>query len=145
NGEDDHRCLRCGRRLTGTVIAAPPSYIGATALAMAVSPAPESARDTAPVQAKAPEQTPLFDPIVLGAHQAISQKVIPFEQIQRQAAVRQSALQPTAAARAPEQKLPPVPQRPSVKKASATPGGQGNLDFQPNSAQGERVLATGVP
>jgi hypothetical protein len=36
NGEDDHRCLRCGRRLSGVVIAAPPGYSGANALAQAV-------------------------------------------------------------------------------------------------------------
>ena len=35
NGEDDHRCLRCGRRLSGVVIAAPPGYSGANALAQA--------------------------------------------------------------------------------------------------------------
>src|SRR5450432_4277838 len=35
NGEDDHRCLRCGRRLPGIVIAAPVGYSGANALAMA--------------------------------------------------------------------------------------------------------------
>ena len=35
NGEDDHRCLRCGRRMSGVVIAAPPGYSGANALAVA--------------------------------------------------------------------------------------------------------------
>jgi uncharacterized RDD family membrane protein YckC len=29
NGEDDHRCLNCGRIMQGSVVAAPGSYIGA--------------------------------------------------------------------------------------------------------------------
>jgi len=36
NAEDDHRCQRCGRRLNGTVVAAPPGYSGANALAPAL-------------------------------------------------------------------------------------------------------------
>ena len=36
NGEEDHRCLRCGRRLSGVVIAAPPGYSGANALPPAI-------------------------------------------------------------------------------------------------------------
>ncbi|HYA17356.1 MAG TPA: RDD family protein [Bryobacteraceae bacterium] len=36
-GEDDHRCQRCGRRVTGVVIGAPSGYSGANALAMAAA------------------------------------------------------------------------------------------------------------
>lgn len=148
NGEDDHRCLRCGRRLTGTVIAAPQSYIGATALAMSLSPTPETEREVSPARAQAPEQTPLFQ-APFDAQSFVSQKVIPFEQIQRQAAGRQALSQPAPAARVSEPKLPPAQSRPSVKKSAPPSGlagnGQGNLDFRPDSAQGERILATGVP
>jgi uncharacterized RDD family membrane protein YckC len=137
NGEDDHRCLRCGRRMTGVAIAAPQSYRGATALAMAEEPLPE----TEPAPAHAPEQSPLF------AASVPSQKVIPFEQLQRQVAARLAPSQPALPAKAAEQKsaapatgLP----RASARKMS-TPSGQGNFDFRPDVPQGERILATGVP
>jgi uncharacterized RDD family membrane protein YckC len=146
NGEDDHRCLRCGRRMTGVVIAAPQSYIGATALAMSISPEWETERDVSPVRAQAPEQTPLFD-APFAAQPNSSHNVIPFEQIQRQAASRQAMGQPGPVAKPSEPKLPQP--RPSVKKSAPASGqagnGQGNLDFHPNTAQGERILATGVP
>ena len=113
-------------------------WIGATALAMSLSPAPETER------AQAPEQTPLFD-----AQPVASNNVIPFEQIQRQAANRQALSQTAPAARPSEQKPPTAQPRPSVKKSAPLSGqsgnGQGNLDFHPNAAQGERILATGVP
>jgi uncharacterized RDD family membrane protein YckC len=148
NGEDDHRCLRCGRRMTGIVIAAPQSYIGATALAMAASPAPETEPEISPVRAHAPEQPALFDE-PFAARPVASQKVIPFEQIQRQAASRQAQPQPAPAPITSEPKSPAGQPRPSVKKAAPVFGqagnSQGNLDFRPNGAQGERVLATGVP
>ncbi len=38
NGEDDHRCLRCGRRVAGTAVAAPAGYVGALALAPEFDP-----------------------------------------------------------------------------------------------------------
>jgi uncharacterized RDD family membrane protein YckC len=153
NGEDDHRCLRCGRRLTGTVIAAPQSYIGATALAMSLSPAQETEPEVSPARAHAPEQTPLFGSRVpessFDVQPNLSHKVIPFEQIQRQAASRQALSQPAPAGRPGEPKSPAAQPRPSVKKSAPLSGhsgnGQGNLDFHPNAAQGERILATGVP
>jgi uncharacterized RDD family membrane protein YckC len=130
------------------VIAAPQSYIGATALAMSASPAPETDREVVPARAQAPEQTPLFDsPFVPQPNS--SQKVIPFEQIQRQAASRQALSQPAPTPGVAEPKSPAAQPRPSVKKSAPLSGqagnGQGNLDFQPNAAQGERILATGVP
>jgi len=144
NGEDDHRCLRCGRRIAGVVIAAPLSYIGATALAMSV--APESEREVAPARAQAPEQTPLFDSPFEARPNSLH-KVIPFEQIQRQVAGRQALLQPVPSVRPAEPKLAPGQSRPAAKKSPSVQAGngQGNLDFHPNSAQGERILATGVP
>src|SRR3954468_5482584 len=86
NGEDDHRCLRCGRRMAGVVIAAPASY-GATALAMSVETAPE--RDWQP--APSPQQSPLFQQAPQPAAKTSrtpAQNVIPFEEVQRQAAGR---------------------------------------------------------
>ncbi len=142
NGEDDHRCLRCGRRMTGTAVAAPTSYIGATALAMSV---PETDWESKPAQAQAPlfqaSPQPVFPP---------SQKVIPFEQIQRQANGKFAAppvMQPTepqATQTTDTTRKPPAPPRTQSRK-SGPPVGQGNLDFRPDSAHTERILATGVP
>jgi len=130
------------------VIAAPQSYIGATALAMSESPEMETDRKVSPVRASAPEQTPLFE-APFDARPNSSQKVIPFEQIQRQAASRQALSQPVPSARPSEVKPAVAQPRPAMKKSALPSGlagnGQGNLDFQPNSAQGERILATGVP
>src|SRR5882724_8044253 len=119
NGEDDHRCLRCGRRMTGTAVAAPTSYIGATALAMS---APETVWETQPAHAQAPlfqsNSQPAYPP---------SQKVIPFEQIQRQAAGKfmpPQAVQPTDTTR----NIPAAPKTQSRK--AGPPVGQGNLDFR---------------
>lgn len=140
NGEDDHRCLHCGRRIPGIAVAAPASYIGATALAMAEAPVREVDRQAAPVPG-APEQAPLFQPAAQPNFPP-AQKVIPFEEIQRQAAGRSGLLpQPVVQAEEPVRK--PAPPKPAAKKPQ--PSSQGNLDFRPGSAQGERVLATGVP
>src|SRR5271167_3620762 len=91
NGEDDHRCLRCGRRLTGVVIAAPPGYSGANALAVAAVMARETETlefEKAPaVSATLSEggaQTTLFAPAALS-------NVIPFELRQRQTAAQTTA------------------------------------------------------
>ncbi len=130
NGEDDHRCLRCGRRMTGVVIAAPTSYIGANALAVSPMAYPEKDRETSPVRAEAPEQPPLFQTAHLP-----SQKVIQFPAPFAVPPGNTPAPKPQAAPRSPAKKA--APGAPSV--------GQGNLDFRPNAAQGERVLATGVP
>src|SRR5579862_8669838 len=64
NGEDDHRCLRCGRRLSGTVVAAPPGYSGANALAPALMMSNDTISDETfefpPVRKGAPAQPTLF-------------------------------------------------------------------------------------
>lgn len=142
NGEDDHRCLHCGRRMPGIVVAAPAAFIGNTALAVSEAPAVEQNRQVNP----APEQAPLFQQQAPQAGVAIP-KVIPFEAIQRQAGSR------AAAAAAPAMAPPAfTPTEETVKKPAAPrttkkgqPTGQGNLDFRPNSGHNERVLATGVP
>jgi uncharacterized RDD family membrane protein YckC len=146
NGEDDHRCLHCGRRITGTVIAAPAPYIGATALA--IEPAAEA--EVVAARAQNPQQPPLFQPIVQRSPQAPKQNIIPFEEVQRQAAGRFASQQPIVNAI----HLPGVPERPVTRKPaahpkasskrSAPPVGQGNFDFRPGVGH-ERVLKTGVP
>ena len=142
NGEDDHRCLHCGRRMPGVVVAAPAAYFGNSALALSEAPAVEQARDVNP----ATGQAPLFQQQAPPAGFAIP-KVIPFEAIQRQAGSR-------AAAAAAPALAPPVftPIEETVKKAAASriakkaqTSGQGNLDFRSNGGHNERVLATGVP
>jgi uncharacterized RDD family membrane protein YckC len=166
NGEDDHRCLRCGRRIIGIAISAPTSYIGATALAVAPMPSHDPEPAASPVavpqvaapQVAAPQvaasrvaapgaegrklhaaaQPPLFQ---------TTRKVIPFEQLQRQAAGRlaspvQSVPPETSPGNAPARKPPAQPRAHTKKTASET--GQASLDFHPNVSQ-ERILATGVP
>lgn len=143
SGEDDHRCLHCGRRMPGIAVSAPASYIGATALAL--SPMAERTPETEP------EQAPLFQSSLQPGTQATpqwnypaSQKVIPFEDIQRQAAVRFASQLSAPGIPADTVRKPAASPRTAAKKASP-PVGQGNLDFRANAAQGERVLATGVP
>src|SRR5579864_8961021 len=91
NGEDDHRCLRCGRRLSGVVIAAPPGYSGANALAQALvmndtaefAPARAAA---VPGSATTSEHPLLFPPSAQSGRPG--QNVIPFDQLLREASVR---------------------------------------------------------
>src|SRR3954464_3462166 len=92
NGEDDHRCLRCGRRMPGMVVAAPASYSGNNALAID------------PWASRPPEETlnegqdlPLFSRQTPPAFSFGEQKVIPFAEIQQRQAGR----------------LPPLPSLPA--------------------------------
>ena len=120
NGEDDHRCLRCGRRLAGVVIAAPPGYAGANALALvpvwdpnetqdfipahrsgaaAQHTAQSAAQAAAPAAAQAqPAQPSLFPPT--------PGNVIPFDQIQRQRAERSGVVAPAS---------PSIPAAPALR------------------------------
>ena len=130
NGEDDHRCLRCGRRISGAVIAAPRSYIGATALALEAATESEEDREMSPAHAESPSQPPLFP-------SGPSQKVIQFP-----APPGSVPVQKPAAPRAPARKAAsPAGQ---TRAAQGKPG-QGNLDFRPGVPQSERILGTGVP
>jgi hypothetical protein len=105
NGEDDHRCLQCGRRLSGVVITAPAGYSGANALALA--PLEESQ-----IPEPAPAQAAMF-------HEA------------RQARVAGNLIefpaQPVGAAAKPAQ----PPARTAQKKTIKPPVEQGTLDFIP--------------
>jgi len=125
NGEDDHRCLRCGRRIAGVVIAAPPGYSGANALAQSLMLSEDTA-DFQAVSIQTPAQPTLFvNP---------PKNIIPFDRRERQAAPK---------AEAPRQPAAPPQQRIHVRKA-ATPDTQGLLDFVPNSTQKIRKLKTDV-
>lgn len=122
NSEEDHRCLRCGRRITGVVIAAPPGYSGANALAMA------------PLQTKDSDTLEFEPTTVTTAGQGTlfaspGPKVIPFEQVQRQVTAR---LGMTPTATAPPTETPrQATARPAVRKASGPPAEQAALDFLP--------------
>jgi len=125
NGEDDHRCLRCGRR-TGFAVAAPAGYSGANALSLA------------PIQA---DDTQEFEPSNVDTRQpqlfnAMGQKVIPFDRIQRHVTGRLTI------------PLTPAP-RPAVKKPQPPRSGpapeQTSLDFVPAAPAAQRTLKTDVP
>jgi uncharacterized RDD family membrane protein YckC len=142
NGEDDHRCLRCGRRVRGVAIAAPPGYSGANALAVApgfdndtrefagTDSLSGETRDGLPVQA-AMFTRPL-------------QNVIPFDQRQRQNTGRTGAGRteaPCAERRAVS--ASPV-QRSAPRRPARPPVEQGALDFMPVAPAKNRKLKTDV-
>jgi uncharacterized RDD family membrane protein YckC len=146
NGEDDHRCLRCGRRLSGTVIAAPPGYSGANALAPAVvmnGDTEEFLPMKAPATAAKPatvEQPTLFTTV---QPPRSSPNVIPFDRVLREAANRGAYAAPPGAAAEPR---PPAAQPPAthsrVRKTAAPPPAQdtqGTLDFVPAPMKGRKL------
>ncbi|HWE00052.1 MAG TPA: RDD family protein [Bryobacteraceae bacterium] len=146
NGEDDHRCLRCGRRLAGIVIAAPSDYVGAAALSL--DRHPDSSRRTEPEsgalngRSDANPQRALFSTL-----QPVP-KVIPFEQVQRQATAR-AVVQEPAPVSAPAPLSAPTaarsgsPRSPARKPAPRTDA-QGTLDFIIAPASRARTLRTSV-
>jgi uncharacterized RDD family membrane protein YckC len=152
NGEDDHRCLRCGRRLSGVVIAAPPGYSGANALAPAV--VMNDTEEFAPVKAAAAsansttsEHPMLFAPSAQSGKPG--QNVIPFDQLLREASVRSGNVRtavnppqlPTAVAAAA------APTHARVRKSAPPSTGldlQGSLDFIPGVPLKARRLKTDV-
>jgi uncharacterized RDD family membrane protein YckC len=127
--------------MPGIVVSAPTAYIGNTALAVSEAPSVEQNRDVNP----APAQAPLFHQTPARPGAAALPKVIPFEAIQRQAGSRSAAGAPAPAAFVPVEETVKKPAAPPRTAKKAQPTGQGNLDFRANSAQNERVLATGVP
>lgn len=137
NGEDDHRCLRCGRRLSGAVVAQP---VNAGANALAPSAMTNGDTDEFPPVAKssvpAPEQPPLFSTWSQPAGTAGN--VIPFDRLQREAAgkapVRTQVTQPA-----------PAPQ-PRARRSGAPPpqDTQGTLDFVAGNPLKARRLKTNV-
>lgn len=138
NGEDDHRCLRCGRRLSGVVIAAPPGYSGANALAASVMMSSDDTREFPPVQQAGTAQPTLFANYSQVSHYpqaspAPGLNVIPFDRRERQSTSRQ-----TPAVAAPQHRVSPR------KSSGPPPGAQGTLDFIPASPVKGRKLKTDV-
>jgi len=157
NGEDDHRCLRCGRRLAGVVIAAPSDYVGSAALSLHrhedvvaqqdVIRREAAAQQPAVERAQPERQVPLFSTL------QPSRKIIPFEQAQRHATARAGLHEPVAAAAphipvaAPVAPIPAprsTPARPQVKRPPMPAAAQGTLDFIIAPASRPRTLKTNV-
>jgi uncharacterized RDD family membrane protein YckC len=141
NSENDHRCRRCGRRLLGTAVSAPPGYasaIGATALAAMAAPAVAEAE-----RPRRPAQTSLFV-------EELAPRVIPFDAEQRESLLKSSRAKRHADAVLDEtaEIAPPkrAPVKPAVRKqAVGDPRGeQSTLDFLPASPQTTRTLKTNV-
>ena len=124
NGEDDHRCLRCGRRI-GTAVAAPSTFApasseGATALAPSLLP---TENRQPPGEVFEGGQSILFTGVPQPP-QRLTQKIIPFTEIQRQAGVR-SGLPPT-----PE----PRPLKTPTRRNTRPTAEQEIFDFVPSAA-----------
>lgn len=84
NGDDDHRCLRCGRRLSGVAVAAPAGYSGANALAPALVFNDET-QEFEPVKQPEARQSQPKQPMLFTAQMAApAQNVIPFDRRARQ-------------------------------------------------------------
>jgi uncharacterized RDD family membrane protein YckC len=142
NGEDDHRCLRCGRRLAGIVISAPPGYSGANALAVMPSFDADETQDFLPLPVAGATQRDR--PVQPGLFGGSDHKVIPFEQIQRRVAGR-SAPSPVNMVTAPVAPAPSVATaRPQAKKHSGPLAEQTSMDFFQSSAA-QRTLKNNVP
>jgi uncharacterized RDD family membrane protein YckC len=148
NSADEHRCLRCGRRISGTAVSAPPGYAGNTALALSMDP--NATQDFVPAHAAgAASQTPLFPTSEFKAGELKAaelrmsdQKVIPFDQLQRQVTGRIALPSQPAVSAAPAQ-----PQRPQARKISDRNGAaqQASLDFVQTAVAPPRTLKTDVP
>jgi uncharacterized RDD family membrane protein YckC len=157
NSENDHRCRRCGRRLTGSAVSAPPEYRspesfaqaqGATALAMK-----KSRKETAEIETNAagtaermkkPAQPSLFA-------DEFAPRVIPFDAQQRESLLKTARnKRPVDGALEETSEFAP-PRRPSVKVptrkqiVSDPRGEQSTLDFLPAApVQASRTLKTTV-
>jgi uncharacterized RDD family membrane protein YckC len=124
NGDDDHRCLRCGRR-TGQVISAPAGISGANALAVAPAFEANETQDFLPIQDTPGTQPVLFAPA--------ASNVIPFDRLQRQVTekLQNEKLQRNQAAQ-------------QAPRKEASTAQQIALDFLSTAPQ-QRVLRNEVP
>src|ERR1700728_1142906 len=107
NGEDDHRCLRCGRRLSGVVVAAPPGYSGANALAPAVVMSNDTAEFPMVAGGSARQAVPAQP--TLFANSQVSPNVIPFDKRERQSTPRPTPATPAPQPRAGARRSPSPP------------------------------------
>lgn len=148
SGEDDHRCLRCGRRLSGTVVAAQPGYSGANALAPALLMGNDTLTDSTlsdetfefpPVAKAGAAQPTLFTP-------QNPPNVIPFSRPKEQTATAAAAPAPAPAPRPaakPSAPSAPPQSRITVRKNTVSEA-QGRLDFLPAAPAKGRRLKTDV-
>jgi uncharacterized RDD family membrane protein YckC len=134
NGDDDHRCLRCGRRLSGVVIAAPPGYSGANALAASVLMSGDDTTEFPPVKQAGPAQHALFPNPNPGPN------VIPFDRRERKPLPRTTPLPQALPGSFPQQ----TQTRVTVRKSAPRDDMQGTLDFIPSSPSKGRTLKTTV-
>ncbi len=110
NGEDDHRCLRCGRRVAGRAVAAPTGYNGALALAPLFDPDATLDSTVDPkvaVATQSKQSTDSFFPPLQSAAEAKAAaprapgRVIPFDRHQRQLVSQGTATPPPPETAAP--------------------------------------------
>ena len=145
NADDDHRCRRCGRRLTGSAVEAPPEHaqraiqaIGANALAAATAEMPHPATASEP-RPKSTIQSSLF-------LEELAPKIIPFDRGQKRQDTQQlnPDLPETAELFPPRGDVESAGKpRPAVRKP-APESTQAKLDFLPPSPHSPRVLKTTV-
>ena len=131
NGDDDHRCLRCGRRI-GIAFAAPVGYSGANALAIVPAFEANDSQEIEPLLA----QPALFSTTVSSP----GQNVIPFDRFQRQTTGRLAA-QPAAPPHAPTKKIAVKAHATSTSHSAV----QEPFDFTPTASPAQRTLKTHVP
>lgn len=153
NGEEDHRCLRCGRRV-GVAISAPLNYSGNNALAMRANPNATTDNDSQELFTQMPYVAPPAagvptlesQPSLFQAQpfQAQSSNVIPFRQAGRPVTLPVEE-RPKMTVSAPEAKAAPQ-SKPAARKASATTqfGAQTTMDFTTVSLPKPRVLQDSV-
>ncbi len=146
NGEEDHRCLRCGRRV-GIAVSAPLSYVGNNALALNQNPRAASDDESqelftqmpvVPPPAQGPPPSLETQPSLFAAQAAPN--VIPFRAVQRPAPAA-AAKQPAPAAPTVSQPKPAQPRKPA---SPATAGLQTTMDFTTVSLPKARVLQDSV-
>jgi len=143
NSDDEHRCRRCGRRLSGSAsdTASEANPLRVTG-ALATAPAPLR-RPAEPAHApELPAQRPLFAP------PRSPQKVIPFESIAGGRVEARAAGAAPAPARTPQPRAPQprAPQRVQGRRPQAPkgPDNQQSLDFLPPAPHAARKLKTTV-
>ncbi len=136
NADEDHRCRRCGRRLAGSAVEAPPEYaeralqnVGANALAAAAATA-EMPRTEVLAPARNTIQSSLF----------VQDNVLPFNRPVESEPAARKELPETAELfpSKPAAKPRPIPRKTPVDSAQST------LDFLPPKQHTARLLKTSV-
>lgn len=163
NPESDHRCRRCGRRLTGSAVSAPADYtssatmtqaMGATALALDSQPrqkrsaAGSETSDKTAERMRKPAQTSLFA-------EEFAPRIIPFDAQQRESFLKTARAKRHSDSVLDETSEIVQPKREPVRGTLKVPprkqvtndprGEQSTLDFLPSPAiQSARTLKTTV-